>query len=139
MNIAYHIVKEELPFVKFHSLMVLHKKNGVDINPTYDNDKRCAEMIGQIADAMKESLAVKLKAASYLAVLIDGDSDVQNIECEIVYIRILENGKPTNILVGQQTLEHSHALGKSSKFFYSELTYKWHLIYKAYIIYFHNL
>lgn len=82
----------------------------MEINPTYNNDKRCAKMIGQIADMIKESLASKLKAAHYLAVLIDGDSDISNTECEIV--RLLENGKPINVLVRQQTLEHSHALDK---------------------------
>lgn len=113
-NIAYYIAKEETAFVKFGPLITLHKKNGVDINPTYDNDKRCAEMIGQIADTMKGSLAEKLRAAHYLSVLIDGDSDISNTECEIVYVRLLENGKPVNLLVGQQSLEHSHALGKKA-------------------------
>ena len=28
---------EEEPFVNFGPLFTLHKKNGVDINPTYDN------------------------------------------------------------------------------------------------------
>lgn len=40
MNIAYFIAKEEEPFVKFGPLITLHKKNGVDINPTYDNHVR---------------------------------------------------------------------------------------------------
>lgn len=79
-------------------------KNGVDINPTYDNDVRCAEMIGQIADIMRESLSAKLKAAKYLAILIDRDTDISNTECEIVYVSLLEDGKPVNLLVGQQTL-----------------------------------
>ena len=146
INIAYHIAKEELPFVKFHSMMVLHKKNGVDINPTYDNDKRCAEMIGQIADTMKQSLAQKLREAPYLAVLIDGDSDISNIECEIVYCRLLENGTPKNILVGQQTLEHSHAIGKQTVVLYFYLLCFLHLYFciniechlKAYSLFFNN-
>lgn len=71
-------------------------------------------MAGQIADTMKESLAEKLRAAQDLFVLIDGDSDISNNECETVYVRLLENGKPVNLLVGQQSLEHSHALGKES-------------------------
>jgi hypothetical protein len=61
---------------------------------------------------MRESLSAKLKSAKYLAVLIDGDTDISNTECEIVYVRLLEDGKPVNLLVGQQTLEHSHAIGK---------------------------
>lgn len=43
INIAYFIAKEEA-FVKCGPLIRLHHKNGVDINPTYDNDVRCAEM-----------------------------------------------------------------------------------------------
>lgn len=37
MNIAYCIAKEELPFTKFGPLILLHKKNGINISPTYDN------------------------------------------------------------------------------------------------------
>ncbi len=93
INVAYFIAKE-------------------DINPTYDNDVRCAKMIGQIADVMRESLSAKLKTANYLVVLIDGDTDTSNSECEIVSVCLLEDGKPVNYLFGQQTLEHSHAIGK---------------------------
>ncbi|KAL1268691.1 hypothetical protein QQF64_034054 [Cirrhinus molitorella] len=113
MNIAYFIAKDEEPFVKFGPLIRLHRKNAVDINPTYNNDVRCAEMISQIADIMRDSLSAKLKAAKCLAVLIDGDIDISNTECEIVYVRLLENGKPVNLLVGQQTLEHSHAIAEN--------------------------
>lgn len=71
-------------------------------------------MIGQVADLLKESLAAKLRTAKYLAVLIDGDTDISNTECEIVYVRLLDGGKPVNILIGQQTLQHSHAIGRWS-------------------------
>lgn len=111
-NIVYHIAKEEIPLVKFGPLITLHKKNGVDINPTYDNDKCCAEIIGQISDTLKENLAAKVGKAHHLAIMIDGDTDVLNTECEVVYVRLLEDGKPINLLVGQQALQHSHALGK---------------------------
>lgn len=67
-------------------LTTLHKKNGVEINTAYGNDKMCAEMFGQISDTMKESLAAKLRAAHYLAVLIHRDSDISNTKCEIVYM-----------------------------------------------------
>ncbi|XP_060760948.1 zinc finger protein 862-like [Neoarius graeffei] len=111
MNIAYFIAKEEEPFVRFGPLITLHKKNGIDVNPTYDNHVRCAEMIGQIADLLKESLTAQLRTAKYLAVLIDGDTDISNTECEIVYVCLVEGGKPVTLLVGQQALEHSHAIG----------------------------
>ena len=104
--------------MKFGLLINLHKKNGVEIHPTYNNDKRCAEIIGQIAEMIKESLAAKLRAAHYLAVLIDRCSNISNMECVIVYVRLLENGKPINLLVGQQTFEHSHAISEKVVFLF---------------------
>ena len=35
------------------------------------------------------------------SLIIDGDTDISVKECEMVYVRILENGKP----------EHAHAAG----------------------------
>lgn len=110
-NIEYTIVKEELAFTKFPTLIALHRKNGLDINPTYDNDVRCAEMVGQIADSFRDALAAQLQDASYLSILIDGDMDISNQECEIVYVRFVEDGKPVTRLVRQQALSHCHVQG----------------------------
>lgn len=40
MNTAYCIAKEELSFTHMKALVLLQKKNGLDISPTYDNDVR---------------------------------------------------------------------------------------------------
>ncbi|KAJ8356589.1 hypothetical protein SKAU_G00193830 [Synaphobranchus kaupii] len=111
INVVYCIAKEELPFNKFKPLILLCKKNGADISPSYDNHVRCGEMIETIADEMKSDLAEEIGGSRYLSVMIDGDTDASNKECEMVYVRIIINGKPTNKLIGQQELEHSHALG----------------------------
>ncbi|CAL8348911.1 unnamed protein product [Boreogadus saida] len=68
-------------------------------------------MVGQIAEGIKDTLAAQLHAARYLAVLIDGDTDISNTECEIVYVRFVEDGRPVTRLVGQQALLHAHAQG----------------------------
>ncbi|XP_056461740.1 uncharacterized protein LOC130401795 [Gadus chalcogrammus] len=110
-TIGYVIAKEEIAFTKFGPRIALHHKNGFNINPTYDNDVRCAEMVGQTAEGIKDTLAAQLQAARYLAVLIDGDTDISNTECEIVYVRFVEDGRPVTRLVGQQALLHAHAQG----------------------------
>ncbi|KAJ8351032.1 hypothetical protein AAFF_G00159590 [Aldrovandia affinis] len=56
-----------------------------------------------------------MKAAKYLAVLIDGDTDISNTECKIVYVALVEDGKPVNLLVGKQTLEHSMPLRRMER------------------------
>ena len=112
-NLAYTIAKEELPFsfTKFRPFLLVTRKNGVQINPTYDNDVKCAEMISVICDSMKAELRDHLQSANYMSIIIDGDTDISVKECEIVYVRLLDNGKPVNKLLGQQEVAHAHAQG----------------------------
>ncbi len=81
----------------------------MDINPTYDNDVRCAEMIAQITEDIRDKLAQTIQDAHYLSVLVDGDTGVSNTECETVYVWFQEDGRPVTRLVGQQMLQHAHA------------------------------
>ena len=60
-NVAYAIAKEELPFTKYRPLLLLHKKNGVNISPTYDNGVKCAEFISSISASMKSDLGDLMK------------------------------------------------------------------------------
>ena len=43
--------------------------------------------------------------------MIDGDTDVSTKECEIIYARILNEGKPRNILIGHIEVKHALAQG----------------------------
>ncbi len=60
---------------------------------------------------MKCELATQVKHAHYLSIMIDGDMDVSTKECKVVYVRLIEDGKPVNKLVGQQEVQHAHAKG----------------------------
>ncbi|XP_006817866.1 zinc finger protein 862-like [Saccoglossus kowalevskii] len=111
-NIAYMIAKHEMPYSMFPKLLLLHRKNGVDINPTYDNTHKCAEIIANIADGMRRELSSSIKNANYISILIDGDTDNAAKECEIVYVRRVDkNGKATVNLLGQNVVEHALADG----------------------------
>ncbi|XP_039474106.1 uncharacterized protein LOC120442225 [Oreochromis aureus] len=109
-NIAYNIAKEVL-FTKFKSEIILHKKNGLNVNPTYSNDVAYAHFIGVIADTLKKKMSVEIANSAYMAFLIDGDTDIATKECVIVYARILQKGRPANILIGHTEVEHAHAQG----------------------------
>lgn len=106
-NIAYNFAKEEVPFTKFKSEIILHKKN-----PTYSNDVACAQFIGVIADTLKKKTSLEIANSAYMAFLIDGDTDIATKECVIVYARILRKRRPVNILIGHIEVEHAHAQGK---------------------------
>lgn len=117
-NTAYHIAKEELPFTKFKSEIILMKKNGLNVNPTYANDVACAQFVGIIGDTLKEKTALKLASTSYVSFMVDGSTDKSSKECEIIYARMIEDGKPVNLLVGHIEVEHAHAEGKGSHLFF---------------------
>ncbi|KAJ8353658.1 hypothetical protein SKAU_G00212250 [Synaphobranchus kaupii] len=78
-NTAYTIAKE-LAFTKFKPMLLLMKKNAIDINMTYANDKSCANIIGVIADTIREHSAAKVSSAQYMSFIIDGDTDVSVIK-----------------------------------------------------------
>lgn len=111
-NTAYFVAKEELPFTKYKSQLDLQRKNGLKLNETYNNDTACAQFVGVIADTLKGKTYTKIKDAPYLSIMIDGDTDVSTKECEIIYARILNEGKPMNILIGHIEVKHAHAQGK---------------------------
>ncbi len=78
MNVVYCITKEELPFTKFTPLILLCKKNGVDITPSYNNHVRRVEMISVIAREMKSDLVEEVRGSRSLSVMTDGDTDASN-------------------------------------------------------------
>ena len=63
-NVAYNIAKEELPFTKFKSEIILMKKNGLNVNPTYSNEMACAQFIAVIGDTLKQKTAADVGNAT---------------------------------------------------------------------------
>ena len=65
-NVAYNIAKEELPFTKFKSEIILMKKNGLNVNPTYSNEMACAQFIavGLMGDTLKQKTAADVGNAT---------------------------------------------------------------------------
>ena len=112
INTAYAIAKEELPFSKFGPLLALQKKNGVEINSTYSNDKSCAEMVSVIGKVCRDQLTEEVTKANYISVMADGATDVGGVENETVYCRFLRDGRPVNCLVGHIAVEHATAEGE---------------------------
>lgn len=97
-NTAYFIGKEEL-FTKFKGQTELLKKNGVKCYPTHSNDTARVQFIGAIADSLKQKTHEKNKETTNLSFKINGigDTDASTKDCEIVYARIPQQGKPMSI------------------------------------------
>uniref|UniRef100_A0A3B1J4P0 TTF-type domain-containing protein n=1 Tax=Astyanax mexicanus TaxID=7994 RepID=A0A3B1J4P0_ASTMX len=110
-NTAYMIAREELPFTKFTSQVLLMRKNGLDVSKTYDNNTACAEFIGCIADDVKAQTVKEAQKAKYISVITDCGTDVSGRDNVIAYCRHVSGGLPMNRLVGLAELQHGHAKG----------------------------
>ena len=102
VNTAYLIAKEKLPFTKFHPILSLKKKNGLDLNMTYANDKGCNNFVSQISAVMTEQLAVDINSRKYISLLTDGATDASGKENQTVLCRYVKDGQPLNRLVGHK-------------------------------------
>ena len=91
-----------MPFTKFKSEIILMKKNGLNVNPTYSNEMACAQFIAVIGDTLKQKTAADVGNATYMSFTIHGETDVSTKECVIVYSRIFsqrETGQHFNCLI----------------------------------------
>lgn len=85
MTTAYFVAKEELPFSKFEGLISLQKKNGVEFNSTYANDKSCAQMVSVLGKVFKERLTAEVNSKNYISVMADGATDAGGMENETIF------------------------------------------------------
>ena len=111
VNTTYLIAKEELPFSKYGPILALQKKNGLEINQTYANDKSCGTLISTIGTVLTEELASEVNRKKYLSVMIDSTTDASGKENETVHCRFVQDGQPVNRLVGHKAVAHGHAQG----------------------------
>ncbi|XP_013383761.1 zinc finger protein 862-like [Lingula anatina] len=64
-----------------------------------------------IAAAVNEPIQKALSEAKALSIIFDGATDTSVAEVEIVYCRIVVDGRPKEYFVGLQDLQHAHSEG----------------------------
>lgn len=115
MNIAYIVVKEELPFSKCQGLVSPPKKSGLEINMTYANDKSRAKMVSVVGNVYKDQLTDEFRRTNYISVMADCKTDTGGLKNETVYAHFIRDGRPVNRLVGQKAVEHATAEGNKRR------------------------
>ena len=67
---------------------------------TYANDKSCAEMVSVTGNVFKDDLTDEVTRANYISVMADGATDAGRLESEILYARLIRDGRPANKSLG---------------------------------------
>ena len=100
-----------MPFSKFEPILALQRKNGLEISPTYGNDKECNNFVSLVSSVITEQLVSEINGKRYVSVMIDGATDASGKEKETVHCRFVKDRVPTNRLVGHTEVAHAHAQG----------------------------
>ena len=85
-QIAYYIAKEELPIVKFSTMLDLEEKLGIEVGTAYRNNNSGGVFIDYISESIAEELKQKLAKARFYSVLTDGSTDSAMSENEAVFV-----------------------------------------------------
>ncbi|XP_063970390.1 zinc finger protein 862-like [Lytechinus pictus] len=110
-DISYHLVKHDLPFAYFPSLISLEKRHGVDLGNTYANPIQAQVFTGFLAEDVRFKGDEDIRKARYISVLIDGSTDKSTIENEVLYIKYLQDEMPCMKFLGISDVENATAAG----------------------------
>ncbi|CAC5420100.1 unnamed protein product [Mytilus coruscus] len=100
-NTAYCVMKEELPFTLYPTMLKLQVKNGSDLSrlKSYQTDKACARFAPFIADAIRDPIKEKIENCKALSIMYDGATDVSISEVEIIYVRLLDDCNTSDFFI----------------------------------------
>lgn len=118
VDIAYTLAKEELPFSKYPKIAELELRHGVKLGNSFVHEVKCKEFMDIIVTLMEEEVLELARSASYVTVLMDGSTDVTNVEKELMYIMFV-NSKTGVIeirFLGLKDVKHSHLQRVGSTF-----------------------
>ena len=107
---AFYLAKQGRPFTDFKDLVTLQVANGLDIPPSYCNDKQARVFTGFIYDIFRKAKITNIRKSDYFSILSDGSTDTSTQEEEIVYVRYLEdNIIPKTAFAALKALEKADA------------------------------
>ena len=116
-QVAYFVVKEELPLTKYEKILALEEMHGVKHENAYKHDIACGQFIDYIGDELTKKLSQDLARANFFSVLWDGSTDSSAVEQEATFALYFDP-RPAGDKVEVKTsflslhnLKHAHAEG----------------------------
>ncbi|XP_072044905.1 zinc finger protein 862-like [Amphiura filiformis] len=111
---SFYIAQFNKPYRDFDNLIGLQvhnfARNEEHKYKTYRTDKKCKEFIDSIAaEIVENTVTNKLNSNSFISILADGSTDLGNTEQEIVYITMLQDGKPVTQYVTMTSVRSANA------------------------------
>ncbi len=90
-DIAHFVATEKLSFNKYSKICELEAHHGVNIGSTYVNEVAGKTFCHYIAETKRKELLTCLTQAQYFSLLMDGSTDVANVDDEIFLVLWCDN------------------------------------------------
>ena len=116
-QVAYFVVKEELPLRKYEIILALEEMHGVQHENAYKHDRARGQFIDYIGDELCKNLSQDLARANFFSVLWDGSTDSSAVEQEATFALYFDprpNGDKVEVktsFISLHNLKHAHADG----------------------------
>ena len=116
-NTAYNLINERLPYSKFRVLVKCIKESGVKLIEGKDDGRAAREYCSEIANSIREKVAVLLCSNTAFGVLTDGSEPQKTgSEKELVYVRTTKQGIPVYYCIGLEDVnDHGGANAEGLK------------------------
>nr|XP_054749696.1 zinc finger protein 862-like [Lytechinus pictus] len=106
LKTAYELARGGLPLSHFKTLVKIQKENGVRLLQGTDSSDACKEFVSEIAEAIRETVAVLLCNSTAFSVLTDGSQPKKTgSEKELVMVRFEKGGIPCYYVIGLQDID----------------------------------
>ncbi|XP_070550531.1 uncharacterized protein C17orf113-like [Ptychodera flava] len=100
------MAKEEIPDRKFVSLIELQRENGCEYlkTETYTHHDSVKAMQRASADTVREEISQKISDSPFVGILVDETVNVTVHKKLIMFLKIVDDGKPRTIFIGNYTV-----------------------------------
>ena len=107
---AYYVVKHNFTIRSFPALIGLQECNGLSFGGANRNRMAASSFISSISSVIQSNAVENINSTDLFSILIDGSTDICAIEQEIVYVRILKDGRPVNVFLGLMSVKTGAAI-----------------------------
>ena len=93
-DIAYLVAKEEMPVIKYNSILALEERHGVKLGTAYKNENTAGTFMDYISKRLSKDLESKIDKVNFYSILTDGSTDSAIKENEGVFVSYLNPDPP---------------------------------------------
>ena len=88
-----YIAEQNLPLMKYRSLIELQQENGANISSPYTHHEQLEEMVDAISDTIQDEIKQDTANSKFIGLLIDESVDIAVFKKLVIYLQVVVKGR----------------------------------------------